>query len=136
MSNNAEQFCERFRLRLKRDRCGDQIIPGKFGHLYEHGPGVFGLVLEAPADSTRLDRMLRSRKRKALAAGFVLHQEGDAEAILLFDPANPRQARLAVRLVGAKLKRVASTAQLEALRMAREARRIAQNHCAEAPIQA
>ena len=134
--SSAEEFCERYRLRLKRDACGDRIFPGKFGHLYEHAPGVFGLVLEALADSTRLDRTLRNRKRKALAAGFTLHQEGDAEAILLFDPADSKQARLAIRLVGAKSKRVASATQLEALRTATEARRIARNHRAEAPVRA
>jgi hypothetical protein len=121
------EFTSSYRLRLKRDRCGDPIIRGKLGHLYEHDLGRFGLVLEAPAGSTRLDRTLRARKHKALAAGFTLHQEGDAEAILLFNPEDHEQAQLAPRLVGAKRRRVASEAQLAVLSRAREASRIAQN---------
>lgn len=132
LSMNVSEFSESRRLKVKRDDCGDPIIPGKFGHLFEYGAGVFGLVLEAPADSTHFDRTLRRRKRKAIAAGFTLHQEGDVEAILLFNPADPKQTRLAIRLVGAKAKRVPSPAQLHVLRRARQARRISRTHCAEA----
>ena len=41
-------FVDRYRLRTKRDACGDHIVPGKFGHLYEHDQELFGLVLEDP----------------------------------------------------------------------------------------
>ncbi|HEX2713683.1 MAG TPA: hypothetical protein VHM88_15910 [Candidatus Acidoferrales bacterium] len=129
------EFTSTFRLRVKRDRCGAAIIPGKLGHLYEHGSGCFGLVLEASADSTHLDRRLRARRRKALATGFLLHQDGDLEAILLFHPEDRDQARLAIRLVEAKRRRIASAAQLAVLRRARraaKASRISRNHCAEA----
>ncbi|HUJ31781.1 MAG TPA: hypothetical protein VLY23_10920 [Candidatus Acidoferrum sp.] len=95
-------FAGRYRLRIKRDACGDLIAPGKFGHLYEHDAGRFGIVLEAPADTARLDRTLRARKLRAIAAGFLLHQEGDCEAILLFDPADVKQVGLAIRLIQAK----------------------------------
>jgi hypothetical protein len=39
-------FAEHYCLRLKRDSCGEPIIHGKFGHLYEHASGLLGLVLE------------------------------------------------------------------------------------------
>ena len=96
------EFSEQYRIRVKRDDCGDPIIPGKLGHLYEHGAGRIGMVLEAPSNSAALDATLRSRERRAISAGFVLHQEGDFEAILLFDPADAKQARLAFRLIHAK----------------------------------
>jgi len=95
-------FAERHSFRVKRDECHDAIVPGKVGHLYQHDASQFGIVLEAPADSTRLDNTLRSRKRRAIAAGFLLHKEGDWESILLFDPADVKQARLAIRLIHAK----------------------------------
>jgi hypothetical protein len=110
--HTISEYAEKYRLRMKRDRCGDLIVPGKLGHLYEHGSGRFGMVLEASADSRRLDNVLRSRKRRALAGGFAIRQEGDSESIVLFDPAEQKQARLALRLVGAKSKRRASPAQL------------------------
>lgn len=99
---NILEFSERYRLRVKRDGCGDPIILAKLGHIYEHGPEIFGMVLEAPAKSTRLDQTLRSRKRRVLTRGFTLHQEGDFESILLFDPADSKQVRAAIKLVGAR----------------------------------
>jgi hypothetical protein len=44
-------------------------------------------------------------KKKCLAAGMRLHQEGDAEGIFVFDPSNPTQAKLAIKSVQAKTKR-------------------------------
>jgi hypothetical protein len=96
------EFSEQYRVRVRRDDCGDPMIPGKLGHLYEHGAVRFGIVLQAPTNSTALDATLRSRKRRAIAAGFILRQEGDSEAILLFDPADTKQARLSIRLIHAK----------------------------------
>ena len=102
MKPTFHQFVENHRLRVKRDECHDAIVSGKLGHLYQHNASRFEIVLEAPADSTRLDSTLRSRKRRAIAAGFVLHQEGDCESILLFDPVDVKQAGLAIRLIQAK----------------------------------
>jgi hypothetical protein len=120
--HTISEYAEKYRLRMKRDRCGDLIVPGKLGHLYEHGSGRFGMVLEDPADGQSRARGLLSRCRKALAAGFTAHQAGDAESILLFDPESREQSRLAIRLVGARAKRQCSPAQLERLRIARESR--------------
>lgn len=58
-------FAEHHRIPKRRDDCGDPIIRGKFGHVYEHDAGQFGMVLEAPADTAVLDNPLRSRKRRA-----------------------------------------------------------------------
>lgn len=131
-SATFSDFTSRYRLRAKRDPCGDRIIPARFGHLYEHGSGAFGLALEDSSTGPSRARTLRSRRRQAVAAGFQVHQEGDGEAILLFDPADAKQARLAIRLVGAKRKRVLSAAQLEVLRKATEASQILRNQRAGA----
>jgi hypothetical protein len=101
-------FIEHHRLRLNRDECHDAIVRGKLGHLYEHDAGRLGIVLEAQAKSASLDTTLRARKRRAIAAGFLLHQEGASEAILLFDPADTKQARLAIRLIHTKKIRQAA----------------------------
>lgn len=100
-------FVERYRLRVKRAEDGELIVPAKLGHLYSHDPdrGIFGLVLEAPDDDFSLDNTLRARKRKAEKEGLQVHQEGDFEAILLFDANDSKKARLAIRLVRARRKR-------------------------------
>ncbi len=104
---DTREFATKYRLRLRRAEDGETIIPAKLGHLYSHDPdrGIFGLVLEAPADNSNLDNTLRARKRKAEKEGFQVHQEGDFEAILLFDANDSKKARLAIRLVGARRKR-------------------------------
>jgi hypothetical protein len=98
-------FGEQYRVRVKRDGCGEPIVPGKLGHLYQHDAVRFGIALEAPPDDARSDKTLRARRRRAIAAGFVVHQEGEFEALLLFDPGDGKQARLAVLLIQAKKSR-------------------------------
>jgi hypothetical protein len=110
-------FAEPSRIRVTRDGCGDPIIRGKLGHLYEHDAGRFGIVLESPAGNGRSDKTIRARARRAVAAGLLVRQEGDPEAILLFDAANLKQADLAIRLIHAKKIRQAASptdAQLRA----------------------
>ncbi len=127
---DIQEFAIKYRLRFKRAGDGELIVPAKLGHLYSHDPdrGIFGLVLEAPADDSSLDNTLRARKRKAEKEGFGIHQEGDFEAVLLFDASDSKKARMAIRLVGAKRKRsltpeqrAAKTAILEKIRVARMA---------------
>jgi hypothetical protein len=113
----VDRFAELYRLRAKRDDCGERIIRGKLGHLYAHDASRFGIVLEAPRDNARSDKTLCARKRRATAAGFVVHQEGDFEAVLLFEPGDGKQALLAIKLIDAKkIRRVAgpTEAQLRA----------------------
>jgi hypothetical protein len=103
------KYGEQYRVRVKRDECGDSIVCGRFGHLYEHDANQLGIVLDASPDNLRSDSTLRARRRRAIAAGFIVHQEGDCEAILLFDPSDLDQAHLAVRLIQAK--RIRKTAR-------------------------
>jgi hypothetical protein len=69
-------------------------------------------VLEDTATGPSRARALLNRRRKAMAAGFRLHQAGDCESVLVFDPSDPRQAHAAILLVKARRKRLASDAQL------------------------
>ena len=110
------EFAQQYGLRVTRDKCGDAVVRGKLGHLYEHDANRFGMVLEASTNGPHFDNTLRSRKRRAITSGSILHQEGDFESILLFDPTDERQAELATRLIKAKKIRTApqaSDAQLQ-----------------------
>jgi hypothetical protein len=53
--------------------------------------------------------------RRLGAAGFEIRQNGDWEGVATFDPANPAQAQLAIKSIGARKKRPASKAQVENL---------------------
>ena len=105
-----QEFAKKYRLHTRRDTDGTDIIPGKLGHLYEYCSSSMGMLFLPPGEPrTRLWNTIR---QKALAAGMVLRQDGDAEGALSFQAANPEQARLAIRLVKVRAKRNASPAQL------------------------
>jgi hypothetical protein len=101
----VQEFCKLYRLKLTKDKCGEEILPGKLGHLFDHGHGQFGMVLEDTSSGPSRARSLLSRKKAALKAGFLPKQNGECESVLLFDPQNQQQAKLAAKLVMAKKKR-------------------------------
>jgi hypothetical protein len=100
-----QEFRTRYRLKLTRNKCGEEIIPGKLGHLFDHGHGQFGMVLEDTSSGPSRARLLLSRKKAALKAGFLPKQNGECESVLLFDPQDRKQAELAAKLIMARKKR-------------------------------
>ena len=116
-----EDFATKYRLKVRRAEDGEPVIPGKFGHLYHHDDSTLGLFFmpERP-------RRWSHARRKLEAADFTIWQNGDDEGSALFDPTNTIQARLALKVVGAKRKRTltaedraAKVATLERVRIAR-----------------
>jgi hypothetical protein len=120
-----KEFAERYRVRIRRDGCDEITIPGKRfcpdvperveyrSHIYEHGDGRFGVCLLF----LTLGRWTHAKKR-LLADGFTLGQDGDTEGMLLFDPTNEKQARGAIREASIRYRKVLS----EADRIARASR--------------
>ena len=98
-------LAEKNRLRTRRDPCGDLFIPGKFGTISEYGGDVFALSFLADASDKGRDNILRSRARRALAAGLQPSQVGDHEAVLLFEGNDQGQVRAAMKLAGIKRRR-------------------------------
>ena len=80
-----------------------------------HDEGLLRLRLLAVPRSANMDRTLRARRATASAAGLTCKWQGDAENIFYFSPENGVQVDLAVKLVGAKRKRVVSEEQRQAL---------------------
>jgi len=105
------KFSEANRVRVKRDRSGELIIPGAVGHIYQHGDGrQLGVLL-----------MLQTKmqwtyaKGKLTAAGFSVRQDGDTEGTALFDPGNREQSRLAVKVARARPRRNLTPEQRQAI---------------------
>jgi hypothetical protein len=103
-----EQFAERFRVKTRRDECGDTIIPGK-QHKFADGQsnifagfdnGHFGVALLFGTKTK-----WTYARRKLEAAGFHIQQLGETEGVLTFDPANNQQARLAIKAAGVRTKK-------------------------------
>ncbi len=76
------EFAENMHLRIRHDGCGDRIIPGKRGHIYEHSDSLLGLVFLPDKP-----RLWANAKRKLRRPGVVIRQDGDGEGAALFDPA-------------------------------------------------
>jgi len=100
------EFAEKHRLRVKRAEDGEPIISGRLGHVYEHDQSTLALMF-MPTGPRRWPRA----RRKLEDAGFTIWQDADHEGSALFDPTDTAQARLALKVVGAKRKRTLTAEQ-------------------------
>jgi hypothetical protein len=105
-----QDFAIKNRLKVRQDKDdGTDIIPGRpsFSHIYEYSDDELGVMFAsyATVHEPPRPRLWNTHSRKALAAGMTLRQNGDAEGAFSFDPANPVQAKLAIRVAGVKRKR-------------------------------
>lgn len=124
------EFAENYKVRVKKLE-GESVIPGRkvkrngvsypapnprypldclLGHIFEYSSSRMGLVF-----MPRRPKVWKNMSRRLVAAGFEIRQNGDWEGMATFDPANPAQARLAIKVIGARKKRQASKAQVENL---------------------
>jgi hypothetical protein len=98
-------FADHNRLPVFRDADGTTVIHGQAGcHLYEYDEGELGLLVLSEVQNPPPRRWAAIRK-KCLAAGMILRQNGDDEGALSFDPNNRQQSRLAIKIAGARPKR-------------------------------
>jgi len=108
-----QEFATKYRLKAVPDQCGDLIIPcqlSKDANLSEYASDENTLPELAMCwitDGKKAPRtgLWNRTKVKCLETGMRLHQEGDGEGIFVFDPANPVQAKLAIKMVKARVKR-------------------------------
>ncbi len=118
---DIQEFANRYHLRVKRHEDGEPIISGKLGHIYEHDESTLGLMFMPDRP-----RLWPNARRKLEAVDFVIWQNGDEEGSAFFDPTDKAEARLALKVVGAKQKRsltpeqrIAKIAILERARIAK-----------------
>ena len=127
---SMNHFANRHRLRLRCAEDGGRVIKGRHGEIYEHADGLLG-VLVMP--NGHRPRHWPGARRRLEAVGCTIWQNGDHEGSVLFDPANLKQCRLVLKVIGAKRKRIPSPAQLAALEKATSAR-FARNQRAEGAL--
>jgi hypothetical protein len=70
------------------------------------------MYMPAKAKTTE---MWTNRKKACLAVEMELHQDGDREGCLLFDPRNAAQAKVAIQVAAVKIRRIMTQAQKEDL---------------------
>jgi hypothetical protein len=109
-SCHINEFAEKRRLKMRRDECGESIIPGRQGQVYEYGDGELGVMFTPPPTKDEPQGRWRPKKwsnfrKAALAMNMTFRQNGDSEGCLSFDPANDAQAKLAIKIAGVRPKR-------------------------------
>ncbi len=114
---DIQEFADNHRLKTRVDDDLTKIIPGKFGHLFEYGDDVLGVMVMP--DPPKRNYWGKTRA-SLIEAGFQVVQDGDGEGSAIFNPANPKQMKLAIRAAGVKRRRVLSPADRE--RRAQQAR--------------
>ena len=105
-------FAENNRLKVTKDECGDAIIPGKYGHIYEYGSGKLGVCIMS--NSGNAYRWNRSRAAFT-AAGMDITQNGDHEGCATFDPKNATQVKTAMFYAKVRTRRQVSPERREAM---------------------
>ena len=113
-SVTIKNFAEQYRLKIRCDECGDSIIPGKRGHLYFDGDSLCLMVTDSrPANWSKWVEL----GAKKLWMGDI--SDGVQDVKVTDIPLE--NARLAIRMAGAKPKRIMSEAQHAVLEKARTA---------------
>ena len=107
-----EMFADTNRLKISRDECGETIILGRHGQVYEYGYSLLG-VMFMPAEYK--PRLWGTCRRSAVGLGMGLLQNGDAEGTLAFDPDNDEQVKLALKIARVKRRRKLSAERIEQL---------------------
>ena len=107
---DLREFAYKFRLKTIRDECGDVIIPGRNGQIYEWGSESFGCLVMAKSA-----RYWNATREMLIGAGFRAIQNGDNEGTVLFNPQDGGQAGLAMKAIGPKRKRVVTESQKDIL---------------------
>jgi hypothetical protein len=94
-------FAERERLHVRLYDGNERTIPGRDGLIYEYGGGKL-CVLVMPGDRRKI---WGHRRRLGLNAGMEVHQDGDYEGSLLFDPENAEHSELAIKFAHIRRKK-------------------------------
>ena len=114
-----QEFAKQHSLTTKNDSCGDAVIAGRprnlkraedRNNIYEHSDTRLGLAIAYNGVS----RWFNASK-KAVAAGFTVHQAGTNEGNLLFDPTDKHQAKVAISLCGCRERKPLSPEKAKAL---------------------
>jgi hypothetical protein len=107
------KFALEHRLETSLDNCGELVVIGRQGQIYEYSDKLLG-VMFVPDDPH--PRRWAHFQKLARNVGLHLVQEGDVEGAFVFDPGEPEHARLAIRIAKVRIRRHNTEARREQLR--------------------
>ncbi len=103
---SIQEFAKKYHLRTKFDACKEVIVPCRQGQIYDSGGQRLAVLVEGVSA-----RAWHSVRKTLLEGGFKLRQNGDCEGSLSFDPDDPKQTRLAIKVMRAQRERQLSESQ-------------------------
>ena len=95
-------FAELNRLRYRLDDCGERIIPGRLGQIYDNGDGRMGVMVSFEGIRGATAKRWGNVRRAFEACGFVIRQNAELEGSAVFEAGNREQVKLAIRCAGVK----------------------------------
>ncbi len=101
-------FAEQHRLKTSREDCGDFVdllVTGKQGQIYECSDTELGVMFVTDGKKPPRTGLWNRFKAACLGVGMTLRQVGDAEGSFTFNPADPKQAKVAIKGIRARVKR-------------------------------
>jgi hypothetical protein len=119
---NIKKFAVDHRLKVTEDECGDPVIIGRMdeSNIYEYSDTELGVMFATDGKKAPRSQIYNTFKAACLKAGMTLRQSGDAEGAFSFNPANPEQAKAAIKGVRARFKRKMTPESLARLAIARQ----------------
>jgi len=113
-----QDFAKTHRLKLTQDDCGDAVVQGKHGQVYEYDDTRLSVPFAIPSKTDPCGRWcpkVWNRLRElARQAGMVVTQNGDSEGVLTFDPQDKGQVKLALQIAKTRTRRVMTPEQAAA----------------------
>jgi hypothetical protein len=97
VNTNIETFARQNHVKTRTDG-EESIIPGRSGYIYEYDVARLGLLYRS--DKTGWN----ARRDACVEAGMTILQNGDMEGTLSFDPANSKQAELALKVAAYRFR--------------------------------
>ena len=111
-------FAKTHRLKLTNDDCGDPIVAGRQGQIYEYDDTRLSVLFAIPSKTDPCGRwcpkIWNHLRELGRTAGMVVAQNGDSEGVLTFDPMDKGQVKLALQIAKARPRRVMTPEQAEA----------------------
>lgn len=135
---SLQSFAEKYRLKITRDVCGDQVVLGRHGDICDFGDDLHLCgTFCACGSGKKFSRLRAGRIRQALQENFGQRHQGGIggdEAVVLFSPTDQRSAQFFIRALGIRRKRRVSPDVAERLRGFRRIAGTALHAVATTPI--
>ena len=112
---DIKEFAEKYRLKVNDRKLAlksrlshaEDIVLGRFGEIAEIEETFRVRFLVMPRDAA-ITGVLRSRHRRALAAGLACKCRSGRESVFTFDPEDSAQVAIVLKLAGVRVRRRAA----------------------------